>query len=51
MPPILKRRGRQEERSKEIPDQVSTGHQNSVSKELDPTVGSTGGLVVDTSVE
>ena len=51
MPPILKRRGRQEERSEEIPDQISTGRQNSVSEELDPAAGSTGGLVVDNSVE
>ena len=51
MPPILKRQGRQEERSEEIPDQVFTGRQNSVSEELDPAAGSTGGLVVDNSVE
>ena len=51
MPPILKRRGRQKERSEEVPDQVSTGRQNSVSEELDPAAGSTGGLVVDNSVE
>ena len=51
MPSILKRWGRQKERSEEIPDQVSTRRQNSVSEESDPTVGSTGGLVVDNSVE
>ena len=51
MPSILKRRGRQEERSEEIPNQVSTGRQNSVSKDLDSAAGSTGGLVVDNSVE
>ena len=49
--PILKRRGRQEERSEEVPDQVFTGRQNSVSEELDPAAGSFGGLVVDNSVE
>ena len=51
MPPILKRRGRQEERSEEVPDQVSTRHENSVSEELDLAAGSTDGLVVDNSVE
>ena len=50
MPQIWKRRGRQEERSEEVPDQVSTGRQNSVSEELDLAAGSTGGLVVDNSV-
>ena len=51
MPPILKRRGRQEERSEEIPDQISMGRQNSVSEELDPAAGSTSGSVADNSVE
>ena len=51
MPPILRRRGRQGEQSEEVPDQVSTGHQNPVPEELDPAAGSTGGLVVDNSVE
>ena len=51
MPPILKRRGRQEERSEEVPDQVFTRRQNFVSEELDPAARSTGGLVVDNSVE
>ena len=50
MPLVLRRRGRQEEGSEEILDQVSTGRQNSVSEELDPAAGSTGGLVVDNSV-
>ena len=49
--PILERRGRQEERSEEVPDQVSTGRQNSISEELDPAVGSTSGSVADNSVE
>ena len=51
MPLVLRRRGRQEERSEEIPDQVSTGCQNSVPEELDPVVGSTGGSVADNNVE
>ena len=51
MPPVLRRRGRQEERSEEVPDQVSTGRQNSVSEELDPTAGFTSGSVTDNSVE
>ena len=51
MPPILKRQGKQEERSEEIPDQVSTGRHNSVSEELDPAAGSTDGLVADNRVE
>ena len=51
MPLVLRRRGRQEERLEEVPDQVSTGCQNSISEELDPAAGSTGGLVVDNSVE
>ena len=51
MPPIWKRRGRQEERLEEVPDQVSTGRQNFVPEELDPVAGSTGGSVADNSVE
>ena len=51
MLPILKRRGRQEERSEEVPDQVSTGRQNSVSEELDPAVGSIGESVANNRVE
>ena len=51
MPLVLRRRGRQEERSEEVPDQVSTGCQNLVLKELDPAAGSTGGSVTDNSVE
>ena len=51
MPPVLRRRGRQEERSEEVPDQVSTGRQNPVPEELDPTAGSTGGSVADNRVE
>ena len=48
---ILRRRGRQEERSEEVPDQVSTGRQNPVPEELDSAAGSTGGSVADNSVE
>ena len=51
MPPILKRRGRQEEQSEEVSDQISTGRQNSIPEELDPAAGSTGGSVVDNRVE
>ena len=51
MPPVLRRWGRQVEQSGEVPDQISTGRQNFVSEELDPAAGSTGGLVVDNSVE
>ena len=51
MPPVLRRRGRQEERSEEVPDQVSTGRQNFVPKVLDPVIGAIGGSVIDTRVE
>ena len=51
MPPVLRRRGRQGEQSEEVPDQVSTGRQNPVPKELDSVVGSTGGSVADNRVE
>ena len=51
MPPVLRRRGRQEERSEEVFDQVSTGRQYPVPEELDPAVGSTGGSVADNNVE
>ena len=51
MPPVLRRRGRQGEQSDEIPDQISTGRQNTIPKELDPAVGSTGGSVADNRVE
>ena len=51
MPPILRRRGRQEEQSEEVPDQVSTGCQNPIPEELDPVAGSTGGLVANNRVE
>ena len=47
MTPVLRRRGRQEEKSDEVLDQVSIGRQNPVLKELDPVVGSTGGLTVE----
>ena len=51
MPLILRRRGRQEERSEEVSDQVSLGRQNPIPKELDRAAGSTGGSVADNSVE
>ena len=51
MPLVLRRRGRQEEWSEEVSDQVSTGCQNPVPEELDPAAGSTGGSVADNSVE
>ena len=51
MPLVLRRRDRQEERSEEVPNQVSMGRQDSVPEELDPAAGSTGGLVVGYSVE
>ena len=50
MPPVLRRRGRQGEQSDKVPDQVSTRCQNLVFEELDPTAGSTGGLVADNRV-
>ena len=51
IPPVLKRRGRQEEQSKEVPDQISTGRQNPIPEELDPAAGSTGGSVADNRIE
>ena len=51
MPPVLRRRGRQEEQSEEVSDQISTGRQNPVPEELDPAAGSTGGSVADNRVE
>ena len=51
MPSVLRRWGRQEERSEEVPDQVSTGRQNPVLEELDPAVGSIGESVADNRVE
>ena len=51
MPPILRRWGRQEEQSEEVPDQISTGRQNPVPEELDPAAGSTGGSIASNSVE
>ena len=51
MPPVLRRRGRQEEQSVEVPDQISTGRQNPVLEELDPAAGSTSGSVADNRVE
>ena len=49
--PNIEKRGRQEERSEEVPDQVSTGRQNPVLEELDLTTGSIGGSVTDNRVE
>ena len=51
MRPVLRRRGIQEERSEEVPDQVSTGHQNPVLEELDPAAGSIGESVANNRVE
>ena len=51
MPPILRKRGRQEEQSEEVPDQVFMRCQNPIPKELDPAAGSTGGSVADNRVE
>ena len=51
MPLVLRRRGRQEERSKEVSDQVSTGRQNPVLEELDPAAGSIVESVADNRVE
>ena len=51
MPLVLRRRDRQEERSEEVPDQVSTGCQNPVLEELDSAVGSIGGSIADNRVE
>ena len=51
MPPVLRRWGRQEEQSKEVTDQISTGRQNPVLEELNPAVGSTGGSVANNRVE
>ena len=47
----MRRQGRQEERSEEVPDQVSTGRQNPVLVVLDPTARSIGGSVADNRVE
>ena len=47
----MRRRGRQEERSEEVPDQVFTGCQNPVLEELDPATGSIDGSVADNRVE
>ena len=47
----MRRRGRQEEQSEKVPDQISTGRQNPVPEELDPLAGSIGGSVADNRVE
>ena len=51
MPLVLRRRGRQEEWLEEVPNQVSTGRQDSVSEELYLVAGSAGGSVADNKVE
>ena len=51
MPPVLRRRGRQEEQSDEVPDQISTGRQNPVPNELDSAGRSIGGSVAENRVE
>ena len=51
MPPVLKRRDRQEEHLDEVPYQVSTGRQNLVPKKLDPITGSIGGSAAKNRVE
>ena len=43
--------GRQEEQSKEVTDQISTGRQNPVHEELDLAAESTGGSVADNRIE
>ena len=51
MPLVLRRRGRQGEQSDEDLDQVFTGYQNLVPKELDPAAESTSGSIVENRVE
>ena len=51
MPPVLRRQSTQVEQSGEVPDQISTGHQNPVLEELDPAAGSTGESVAGNRVE
>ena len=51
MPPISRRRGRQEEQVDKVPKQVSMGHQNLAPKDLDPAVGSIGGSAAKNRVE
>ena len=48
---MLRRRGRQGEQSDEVPDQISTGHQNPVLEELDPAAGSTSRSIANDRVE
>ena len=47
----MRRRGRQEEQSDEVPEQVFTGRQNPVPEELYLAAGSTGGSAADGRVE
>ena len=51
MPLVLKRWGRQEEQSVEVPKQVFMGHQNPIPEEFDSVAGSTGGSAVENRVE
>ena len=51
MPLVLRRRDRQEERSEEVPNQVSTGCQNPVLEDLDLAARSIGASVADNRVE
>ena len=51
MPPVLRRRGRQEEQSDKVLEQVFTGRQNPVPEKVEPTVGSTIRSAADGRVE
>ena len=51
MPLVLRRRDRQKEQSDEVSEQVSTGCQNLVPKELDPIAGSTNGSATKNRVK
>ena len=51
MPLVLRRWGRQEEQSDEVPEQAFTRRQNPVHEEVDPTVGSAVGSVADGRLE
>ena len=51
MPLILRRWGRQEEQSDEVPEQVSTGCQNPIPEESDLVAGFTCGSAAKNRVE
>ena len=51
MPPVLRRWGKQEEQSNEVPEQVFTGRQNPIPEEIDPVARSTGGSTIENRVE